>query len=165
MSNKAKRQLKTRTFLHGMVTAHFFPHRNIRMNNESDELEAQLLKALKIGETDDARYGMLCTLLTYTKKMEFNWLPDAPEEWKALEELWNEWAKNNPVVNAWEVADSEAFDTTLFFGWEANDDQKKEGYVDVDGWLKAFNSAMIPWSPIAERQEKDLTKDQIADPN
>lgn len=169
MSNKNKQQLKARTFLYDQVTAHFYPHRNIRMDNAADELEAQLVKALgkkeKDLENDSNPYGTFCLLLTYTKKLEFNWLPDAPEAWLLFQELWQAWIKGRPVVEVWEMLTSEAFDMIALYGWNATDEQKEDGIVDVVGWAEAWRLAMIPWSPMTQRPAAQVPAPEAADPN
>ena len=157
---------KVRHFLHDQVTAEIFPFRNQKLGSDADELEAQLAKALgKAYNPDDARYGSLCTLLVYTKSLTFKWLPDAPEEWRALEGLWALWKKRAPIIEVWEFMNTEYFDATLIYGWFPNDAQRDAGYQEVTGWLRAFNEAMIPWSPISQRPREQLSPEEQADPN
>lgn len=158
---------KTRDFLHGMVRVDFFPYRNARMGSEADELEEQIGKALGIKNTkEDPRLGTLCVLLVYSKKMTFNWLVDAPQEWRVLEEMWNIWSKNLHPSKCWELYNSEAFDINVIYGWDPSKQEKEEeGLIGLEGWLDAFSSAMRPWAPKETRPVAQLTPVEAADPN
>lgn len=136
--------LKSRTFLYGMVTAEFFPFRNVDLDAKVVAL-TELLRE-KTGTQEFRFTQSYADRLIYTQKMAFSWdkHDDVPQEITDVEIWWNMVINDEPEEECY-----------MFY-------RKHIDWQFTNEYQKSLDSAHTIWKPKVESDSRDEVD---ADPN
>ena len=137
--------IKNKKILDGMVTLNIHGFRNFEGDNDTTSL-ALLLKE-KTGRKEDSFMYLYAEKVVYTESINFNWLEEAPEEYRNLETFWGMILDGTNEVECY-----------LYY-------VKNISNVVTNAWHDAVEKAHEIWKPPQEKNAKLAGIEEQTDPN
>ncbi len=129
-------------FLFDMVTAHIKTYRTIALESKTGEIKDGINNAHENAQPniqEEARImaPILAEVFVMTDRLEFEWPEDAPDEYRALEVMWDMYKNAEPIDTVYEF-------------WREN----IPAFILIH-WQNAITAGQKIWKPVEQKAPKD----------